>query len=96
LKIIGKKFKFRLRDQKTGSSSEKKRGEEKMRLMIAVFIIAAILAGGCASWKKDSMKEPDAYYNSTGETHYKREPMTIFSTEEDEDDDLLPRFEDMD
>jgi len=65
--------------------------------MIAVFIIAAILAGGCASWKKDAMKEPDAYYDSsTGETHYKSEPMTIFSTDDDEDDDLLPRFEDMD
>lgn len=68
-----------------------------MRLLIIVLVAVAISAGGCASWKEDAMKEPDAYYDSsTGETHYKREPMTIFSTDDDEDDDLLPRFEDMD
>jgi|GEM_PF-1355018 len=69
-----------------------------MRLMIVVFISAVILAGGCASWKKDAMKEPKAYYDSsTGETHYEKEPMTIFSTgDDDDDDDLLPRFEDRD
>jgi hypothetical protein len=69
-----------------------------MRLIIIVLVTVAILAGGCASWKKDAMKEPKSSYDpSTGETHYKKEPMTIFSTgDDDDDDDLLPRFEDMD
>ena len=66
-----------------------------MRLIIVVLVAVTILAGGCASWKKDAMKEPEPHYDPvTGETSYNS--MTIFSTEDDEDDDLLPRFEDRD
>jgi uncharacterized protein YceK len=58
-----------------------------MRLIIIVLVTVAILAGGCASWKKDAMKEPKAYHDpSNGETHHERDnnSMILFSTEEDD------------